>query len=131
MIEAGRGFHHRALPDHSALLAGRDTRGPVAWQSDRLQIWFNNTDVEWHDDAAHSHGDSDEIFVVLEGEVVVDVDGERVTVGPGEFCCFPAGLRHAVIETRPPLRTLMLRAPSVDDKVIDELDDPVLPRTQS
>ena len=58
----------------------------------------------------------DGIFVVLEGTVVVQVDGDRVAIGPGEFCCFPAGLRHAVLETQPPLRTLMFRAPSIDDK---------------
>lgn len=59
---------------------------------------------------------SDEIFVVLEGVVIVEVDGERVEIGPGEFCCFPSGQEHSVVETRAPLRTLMLRAPSVDDK---------------
>ena len=112
-----RRFHHSPLPDHSALLAGRDPRGAVAWQSDRLQLWFNNTSTEWHDEGLHAHQESDEIFVVLEGTVVVEVDGHRVAIQPGEFCCFPRGVQHAVVETHPPLRTLMFRAPSVDDKV--------------
>ncbi len=111
-----RRFHHRRLPDHSALLAGREPTGSVAWQSDRLQVWFNNTITGWRDDGSHAHAASDEIFVVLEGTVVVSVDGELVEVGPGEFCCFPTGLVHAVVETRPPLRTFMLRAPSISDK---------------
>jgi mannose-6-phosphate isomerase-like protein (cupin superfamily) len=115
-MTGNRRFHHRRLPDHSALLAGRDPRGAVAWKSDRLQLWFNNTNTEWHDDGSHAHRESDEIFVVLEGEVVVEVNGERITIGPGEFCCFPQGLRHAVVETHPPLRTFMIRAPSIDDK---------------
>lgn len=114
-----RRFHHRQLPEHSALLAGREPSGPVAWQSDRLQLWFNNTDTEWHDDGLHAHQGSDEIFVVLEGRVVVEVDGDRVTIEPGEFCCFPSGVQHAVLETHPPLRTLMFRAPSLDDKVAE------------
>ncbi len=79
MTEARR-FHHRRLPDRSALLAGREPRGPVAWQSDRLQLWFNNTDTEWHDQGLHAHRESDEIFVVLEGTVVVEVDGDRITI---------------------------------------------------
>lgn len=112
-----RRFHHHQLPDHSALLAGRVPTGPVAWQSDRLQLKFNNTDIEWHDDGPHSHQESDEIFVVLEGTVVVEVDGKRVRIEPGDFCCFPSGLRHEVVETHPPLRTLIFRAPSTDDKV--------------
>lgn len=114
-----RRFHHRQLPDHSALLAGREPRGAVAWQSDRLQLWFNNTNTEWHDEGSHAHQESDEIFVVLEGTVVVEVDGDRIAIEPGEFCCFPHGLQHAVVETHPPLRTLMFRAPSVDDKATE------------
>lgn len=115
-MNESRSFHHRRLPEHSALLSGRDPRGEVAWQSDRLQLWFNNTDTGWRDDRSHAHLASDEIFVVLEGTVVVDVEGDRVAIGPGEFCCFPAGMQHAVVETHPPLRTLMFRAPSIDDK---------------
>jgi mannose-6-phosphate isomerase-like protein (cupin superfamily) len=83
------------------------------------QVFYNNTTSGWRDDGSHAHEHSDEIFIVLEGTVVVDVDGERVEMGPGEFCCFPARLRHAVIETRPPLRTFVLRAPSIDDKLMD------------
>ena len=113
-----REFHHRRLPDHSSLLAGQRPDGwDVAWRSDRLQVLFNNTATGWRDESSHAHAASDEIFIVLEGTIVIDVDGERVEVGPGEFCCFPEGLAHAVVETRPPLRTFMLRAPSIDDKL--------------
>jgi RimJ/RimL family protein N-acetyltransferase len=54
---------------------------------------------------------------VLRGALTVDVEGQRVRVGPREFCCFPAGVFHAVVEVEPPVETLMIRAPSVDDKV--------------
>lgn len=40
---------------------------------------------------------------------MVEVDGDRVTIGPGEFCCFPQGLQHGVVETHPALRTLMFQ----------------------
>jgi predicted O-methyltransferase YrrM len=82
-----------------------------------LQVWFNETTTGWADDRSHLHTASDEMFVVLEGTVVVDVGGRRVRVEAGEFCCFPAGLAHRIVSTEPPLRTLMIRAPSVDDKV--------------
>lgn len=82
----------------------------------RHAVWFNDTAEGWRDDNMHSHRESDEIFIVLEGRIILDVAGERVEVGPGEFCCFPEGLRHAVVETIPPLRTFMIRAPSVEDK---------------
>lgn len=112
-----RGFHYRRLPEHSALLAGRLPPDDFAFRSDSLQVWFNETTTGWRDEVPHSHRVSDEMFVVLEGAVVVEVGGERVRVGPGEFCCFPAGQVHQVVAADPPLRTLMIRAPSIDDKV--------------
>lgn len=63
------------------------------------------------------HTDSDECFIVLRGILVVEVDGNRFTVGPREFCCFPRGMYHAVVEVHPPVETLMIRAPSISDKV--------------
>lgn len=109
----------RPLPTDSTLLSGREPGDHAfAWQSDQLQVWFNNSAFEWTDERPHAHRSSDEVFVVLEGTVVVEVEGRRVSVGPNEFCCFPAGLAHQIVETRGPLRTLMLRSPSVEDKVL-------------
>ena len=110
-------FHHRALPAFSTLLAGRVPPDDVGVQSDRLQIWYNNTEVGWSDDGLHAHQRSDECFVVLRGEIVVEVEGRIVTVGAGEFCYFAPGVFHRVVEVRPPVESLMIRAPSVDDKV--------------
>ena len=56
------------------------------------------------------------MFVVLEGALLVAVDGEIVRVGAGDFCCFPAGVLHELTGIETPLRTLMIRAPSVEDK---------------
>lgn len=92
----------------------------LAFPSESLQIWFNDTGTRWSDDRPHLHAASDEIFVVLEGTVVVAVEGKSVRVGPDEFCCFPAGLVHQIVATEPPLRTLMIRAPSADDKIYPE-----------
>jgi mannose-6-phosphate isomerase-like protein (cupin superfamily) len=110
-------FHHRKLPNHSALLSGRQPPDQVGFQSDLLQIWYNNTTERWVDPGPHAHQISDECFIVLRGSIVVQVEDERVVIGPGEFCCFPRGLFHAVVEVHPPVETLMIRAPSVDDKV--------------
>ena len=110
-------FYHRKLPEHSALLAGRIPPDDLGFASGRLQIWFNNTETPWADAGLHAHQDSDECFVVLRGTLIVDVEGERHTIGPREFCCFPRGTFHAVVQVVPPVETLMIRAPSVDDKV--------------
>lgn len=110
-------FHHRPLPNYSTLLAGRLPPDEVGFQSDRLQIWYNHTDEAWSDPLPHAHRESDECFIVLRGSLVVEVEGERFLIGPREFCCFPAGVFHQVIEVHPPAETLMLRAPSVEDKI--------------
>ena len=63
------------------------------------------------------HLRSDECFVVLQGALIVDVAGHRHRIGAREFCCFPAGLAHAIVAVEPPVETLMIRAPSTDDKI--------------
>lgn len=47
----------------------------------------------------------------------LDVEGERVVVGPREFVRFPRGVFHQIVEARPPYETLMIRSASVDDKI--------------
>jgi len=90
-----RSFHHSKLPNHSALLSGRLPTDAVSFQSNALQIWYNNTDQTWIDtpEPLHFHKESDEIFLVLKGALHVEV----------------------------PVETLMIRAPSVEDKVYKEL----------
>ncbi len=110
-------FHHQLLPEYSTLLMGQTPPDRVGFASERLQIWYNYTNEGWHDPGAHAHTESDECFIVLRGRLVVEVDGQRITVGPREFCCFPRGVFHAIVETFPPIESLMIRAPSVNDKI--------------
>jgi mannose-6-phosphate isomerase-like protein (cupin superfamily) len=118
-------FHHRKLPDHSTLLTGPRPRDEVGIASERLQIWYNNTVETWADPGLHVHTDSDECFIVLRGSLLVEVEGERVMIGPREFCCFPRGVYHSIVQVFPPVESLMIRAPSVEDKVYRAApDDP-------
>lgn len=52
----------------------------------------------------HHHADTDDFFLVLEGEVTLDGEGgDSVTLGPGELCIVPSGMEHrprAVSEAR-------------------------------
>ncbi len=111
------GYHHRNLPDYSTLLSGHTPPNDIGFRSERLQIWYNNSGERWADDMPHAHQESDECFIVLKGSLLVEVEGEQFVVGPREFCCFPRGVFHSIIEARPPYETLMIRAPSVADKV--------------
>lgn len=43
----------------------------------------------------HKHVDSDDFFLVLDGEITVDVVGQApVVMGPGELCVVPRGAVH-------------------------------------
>ncbi len=43
----------------------------------------------------HKHDDSDDFFLIIEGEVTLDSDdGASLTLGPGELCVVPAGVVH-------------------------------------
>lgn len=43
----------------------------------------------------HKHDNSDDFFLVIEGEITLDQqDGPSVTMGPGELCVIPAGVIH-------------------------------------
>lgn len=110
-------FHHHKLPDISALLAGPTPPSDFAFRSDRLQIIYFNTKEGWTDPLPHAHQEGDECFLVFQGTIIVEVEGERVTIGPCEFCGFPRGTYHQVVEIQPPFECLVLRAPPADDKV--------------
>lgn len=113
-------YHHRKLPDYSTLLSGRLPRDGFGFESTQLQIWYNNTEKNWVEsapEAPHKHADSDEVFIVLRGKLTVEVEGERFEIKEREFCCFPKGVYHAILKVQVPAETLMIRAPSVDDKI--------------
>ena len=43
----------------------------------------------------HAHPDTDECFIVLEGELVVEIfEGDTLHVGPGQLVTIPAGAAH-------------------------------------
>ena len=117
-----REFHHAKLPDHSTLLSGHTPRNEMGFRSTALQIWYNNTEQTWvaTPELPHYHQESDEIFIVLHGALHVEVDGAVHRIGPREFCCFPAGQWHSIVRVETPVETLMIRSPSINDKVYKE-----------
>ncbi|QFQ28452.1 MULTISPECIES: cupin domain-containing protein [Bacillus cereus group] len=58
-------------------------------------------EYEWH-----FHPDSDEVFMVLEGQLYIDLENdETITVNPNEMVKIPAGVLH---RTRSNVRTVNL-----------------------
>jgi mannose-6-phosphate isomerase-like protein (cupin superfamily) len=89
----------------------------VAAEAAAREPWFNQTlatvneavvrlgviegDFHWH-----KHDDQDELFLVLEGRLVIDVEGrDSVTLEPSQAYTVPRGVRHCA---HAPERTTIL-----------------------
>ncbi len=42
----------------------------------------------------HSHPDTDDFFLVVEGEIAIDLEDKTVTMGPGDLFVVPSGQQH-------------------------------------
>ena len=78
--------------------------------------WYNQTLVRVNDCVVrlgviqgeyhwHSHDNEDEYFQVIEGRLIVDLEGRSVELGPQQGITVPRGVRH---RTRAPTRTVIL-----------------------
>lgn len=64
----------------------------------------------------HRHHADDETFVVLEGELRVEVDGQARAAGAGAVAFLPRGLPHAFVVTSPHARYLTIHTPAGFDQ---------------
>ena len=53
----------------------------------------------------HKHDDDDEFFYVVEGKLLIDLEGRDVELSPGQGFVVPKGVLH---RTRAPQRTVIL-----------------------
>jgi mannose-6-phosphate isomerase-like protein (cupin superfamily)/heme-degrading monooxygenase HmoA len=108
--------HHIELRDGDAF--GHLELIDVAAEAAAHEPWFNETLTTVNDSAVrlgvidgdfhwHKHDDEDEFFLVLEGELLIDLrEGNRtVTLGPHQGFTVPRGAIH---RTRAPRRTTIL-----------------------
>ena len=59
----------------------------------------------------HVHANEDEALYVLEGELLVHIDGHDHPVGPRGVAIAPRGVPHAFVVTSPTARVLTLQTP--------------------
>jgi quercetin dioxygenase-like cupin family protein len=60
----------------------------------------------------HRHPEADEMTYVLEGEVIVNVDGKETRVGVGGMSFVPKGVPHAFLVVSDSTRLLTLHSPA-------------------
>ena len=63
----------------------------------------------------HRHPSADETFYLLEGEILLDIDGQQRTLGAGGIAVLPRGLPHAFKVTSARARMLCLYTPGTGE----------------
>src|SRR5580698_205635 len=58
----------------------------------------------------HKHDDDDEFFYVIEGKLLIDLEGHTMELGPRQGTVVPKGVLH---RTRAPQRTVILMVENV------------------
>lgn len=75
------------------------------------------------------HGAEHEGFLVLDGEIAFNVDGQSVTASPGSFAQLPPGVPHAFKNaTAQTTRMLILVAPGGMEEMFERTGQPVVDR---
>ena len=69
-------------------------------------------DFHWH-----FHKNSDELFYVIEGSLLVDTENHTEVIDPGQMIVIPKNVRH---RTRANVRTVILCFESKDNDVIGD-----------
>ena len=113
MIDSGKFpyvTHMQAKYEHLELV---DVPGLV---SECTDSWYNQTLVQVNDSAIrlgilqgeyhwHKHDNDDEFFFVLDGTLLIDLEGKTVELQEKQGFVVPKGARH---RTRAPQRTIVL-----------------------
>ena len=74
-------------------------------------LLFDDSMAQGKTTPLHIHANEDEGLYVLEGELVVHIDGTDHHVGPQGFAMAPRGVPHAFLVTSPTARVLTLLTP--------------------
>jgi quercetin dioxygenase-like cupin family protein len=75
----------------------------------------------------HLHADADETFYLLEGEVLLDLDGVKQTLAAGGIAVIPRGIPHAFMVTSPAARMLCLQTPGGGEAFYRRASEPAGP----
>jgi mannose-6-phosphate isomerase-like protein (cupin superfamily) len=85
---------------------------------------FRATLVEGFSPPRHVHTREDEVFLVLDGDVLFDLDGERLLAGPGTSVFMPRGVPHTFRIESPVARLLGVIAPGEFEQLFRNLSVP-------
>ena len=88
----------------------------LAEQTDGAFFLFEDVMVKGKTTPLHRHPEADEMTYVLEGEIVVNVDGKETRVGAGGMSFVPKGVPHAFLVVSESARLLSLHSPATSSQ---------------
>ena len=80
-------------------------------QSGGAFLMFEHSAARGKPTPLHIHPDHDETCYVLEGELLMHLDGVEHTAGPGATVCIPRGVPHAMLVTSEVERSIWVVTP--------------------
>jgi quercetin dioxygenase-like cupin family protein len=87
------------------------TMKATAEETDGAFLLFEDLMSQGKTTPLHAHANEDEALYVLEGEILVHIDGKNHPVGPRGVAIAPRGVPHAFLVTSPTARVLTLQTP--------------------
>ena len=73
----------------------------------------------------HLHAEADETFYMLEGEILLHIDGQERRVGPGGIAVLPRGVPHAFMVMSPEAKMLCLQNPAGGEAFYLDASEPM------
>ena len=102
---------------------GLHTWKATAEETDNAFLCFEDHMTEGKMTPVHTHADADEVFYVLEGNIVLHIDGDEHPIGPGGFAVAARGVPHAFLATSD-ARMLCLQTPGHGQAFFRHASDP-------
>jgi quercetin dioxygenase-like cupin family protein len=78
----------------------------------------------------HTHPDADETMYVLQGEIVMHLDGTEERIGAGGLAVAPRGMPHAFLVTGEDTKLLCLQTPGCCEAFYLGASEPLTPETE-
>jgi len=103
----------------------------TAEETDGAFILFEDRMPRGKTTPLHTHPNVDETLIVLEGEILVHVQGTEHPVGPGNVAVVPRGARHAFLVTSEMARILALQTPGSGEAFYRDASEPSADETDA
>jgi quercetin dioxygenase-like cupin family protein len=99
----------------------------TADETDGAYLMFEDEMEQGKTTPLHLHPEADESLYVLDGRVLMYLDGEQREVGPGGLVMVPRGMPHAFLVTSPSCRALALLTPGIGQDFYYGASEPLDP----